>query len=76
MILCDENVHTDPENQCEHGAVRLMGGVTNYTGRLEFCAYGLWGKVCNDLYWSPENTKIVCHQLGFSEESKNVQETL
>ena len=56
---------------CHHGSVQLVGGVTNSTGRLEFCAHGVWGKVCNYLrYWSPENTKVACRQLGFSEKSK------
>ena len=46
-----------------------MGGVANSTGRLEFCAHGMWGRVCNALqYWGPDNARVVCRQLGFSEE--------
>ena len=56
---------------CEPGNVRLVGGVANSTGRLEFCAHGVWGRVCNALgYWGPNNSRVVCHQLGFSEEGK------
>ena len=56
---------------CKHGAVRLVGGVTNSTGRLEFCAHGVWGRVCNALeYWDTQNARVVCRQLAFSEDSK------
>ena len=59
------------EKECKHGEVRLVGGVTNSTGRLEFCANGVWGRVCNKLeYWGPDNARVVCRQLGFSEKGK------
>ena len=59
------------EKECEHGEVRLVGGVANSTGRLEFCAHGMWGRVCNALqYWGPDNARVVCQQLGFSEEGE------
>ena len=42
-----------------------MGGTTNFTGVLEVCGDGVWGKVCNRLgYWGPDNTRVVCRQLG------------
>ena len=48
-----------------------MGGVTNSTGRLEFCARGIWGRVCNKkAYWDLDNAKVVCRQLGFSGEGR------
>ena len=54
--------------ECEDGEVRLVGGVTNSTGRLEVCGNGLWGRVCNRFqYWGPENARVVCRQLGFSD---------
>ncbi|CAI8040127.1 Neurotrypsin, partial [Geodia barretti] len=55
--------------ECEHGAVRLVGGLTDSTGRLELCALGVWGKVCNAFgYWGPDNARVVCRQLGFSKD--------
>ena len=55
--------------ECETGEVRLVGGVTNSTGRLEVCGNGVWGRVCNRFqYWGPDNARVVCRQLGFSEE--------
>ena len=57
--------------ECETGEIRLVGGVTNSVGRLEVCANGIWGRVCNRLqYWGPDNARVVCHQLGFSEDGK------
>ena len=44
--------------------VLLVGSLT-----LEFCAHGVWGRVCNKLdYWGPNNARVVCRQLGFSEQ--------
>ena len=49
-----------------------MGGVTNSSGRLEVCANGKWGRVCNAFrYWGPDNARVVCHQLRFSEQGKD-----
>ena len=49
----------------------MVDGLFNYTGKLEFCAHGRWGEVCNNPeLWGPDNTKVVCHQLGFPEEGK------
>ena len=57
--------------ECESGLVRLVGGVTNSTGRLEVCANGVWGRVCNRLqYWGEDNARVVCRQLGFSDTGK------
>ena len=54
--------------ECESGLVQLVGGVTHSTGRLEVCANGVWGRVCNRLqYWGEDNARVVCHQLGFSD---------
>ena len=65
------DIHSTVREGCEHGVVRLVGGVTNSTGRLEFCAHGVWGRVCNTLeYWGTHNARVVCRQLGFSEDRK------
>ena len=71
-ILKERNITKyPPAKECKHGAVRLVGGLTNSTGRLEFCAHGMWGRVCNALkYWGSDNARVVCRQLGFSEEGE------
>ena len=58
------------ERECNKtGEIRLVGWVTNSTGRLEVCANGMWGRVCNAFrYWGPDNARVVCRQLGFSED--------
>ena len=57
--------------ECEEGEVCLVGGVSNSSGRLEVCANGMWGRVCNALqYWGPDNARVVCRQLGVSKEGK------
>ena len=67
VTRCHKSIGTVEE--CETGEIRLVGGVTNSVGRLEVCANGIWGRVCNRLqYWGPDNARVVCHQLGFSED--------
>ena len=57
--------------ECTEGEIRLAGGVTNSIGRLEVCANGAWGRVCNTLqYWGPDNARVVCRQLHFLEQGK------
>ena len=63
--------HEDPE--CETGEIRLVGGEFNSTGRLEVCVNNIWGNVCDGYrYWGPENARVVCRQLGFSEDGKMI----
>ena len=54
------------------GAVRFAGqdvGVLKTEGRLEICANGSWGTVCNDGF-DTNAAKVVCRQLGFPEDGE------
>ena len=52
-------------NTCLEGEVRLLGGRSQYEGRVELCHNRVWGKVCYDL-WSNEDARVVCRQLGYA----------
>lgn len=54
---------------CTNGAVRLAGSTIPTRGRVEFCANGVWGTVCDD-FWGVDDASVVCRQLGFSSSSK------
>lgn len=59
----------------EDGAVRLVDGPNAYEGRLEICAQGEWGTVCNDGNMNHNGfdinaARIVCRQLGIEEGGK------
>lgn len=48
---------------CTHGDVRLVGGSSQYDGKVELCFYGTWDGVCGfnfDIY----DAAVVCRQLG------------
>uniref|UniRef100_A0A8C1X746 Neurotrypsin n=1 Tax=Cyprinus carpio TaxID=7962 RepID=A0A8C1X746_CYPCA len=45
------------------GAVRLAGGSSLKSGRLEVYLNGQWGSVC-DTHWTDRDASVVCRQLG------------
>lgn len=44
--------------------IRLVGGKTEYEGRLEVYKFGRWGTVCEDSV-TDKLAVVVCRSLGF-----------
>ena len=47
---------------CRHGDIRLVGGYTDYEGRVQVCSNGYWGRVCG-YSWNADSAVMVCRQL-------------
>ena len=50
---------------CAHGDVQLVGGTSQYEGRVEVCINNAWGTVCHN-NWSNPDATVVCKQLGYA----------
>ena len=51
-------------NTCTEGDIRLVGGSSEYKGRVEVCINGKFGPIC-DTKWDDNDAKVVCGQLEY-----------
>ncbi|XP_040859323.1 CD5 antigen-like [Ochotona curzoniae] len=71
-----QDCHSGPweKNNCTHAEdtwvdcedpleLKLVGGHSRCSGRLQVLHHGMWGSVCND-GWGEQEDQVVCKQMG------------
>ena len=56
-------IDTVPDN-CTHGAVKLVGGNSQYEGNVEVCINGIWATIC-DIGWNTNDARVACGNAGY-----------
>lgn len=63
------NYYHAASTECNDGDARIVNGVIEQEGRVEVCANGVWGAIC-DKGWDKSDAHVTCKHLGLSESGK------
>ena len=64
IILEQTIVEVNLFENCVHGDVRLVNGISDLEGRVELCLDNVFGTICDVTLWTLDDANAVCEQLG------------
>lgn len=57
------SVHGSTYANCSDGDIKLVGGTTEYEGRVEICINSAWGTIARS---SSNIAQTICNKLGYT----------
>ncbi|XP_060606305.1 uncharacterized protein LOC132758628 [Ruditapes philippinarum] len=70
-VICNMLGFKKATVKCSNDRVRLVGGVNDYIGKIQFQYLGVWGSVC-EKHFDSRDAEVVCREIGLQEKNIDI----